>query len=60
MRDLGVEAATVIVGVEATSLIGPRSGVGHTTASIVEALVGIDEGDRGRPASRSASAAADG
>jgi glycosyltransferase involved in cell wall biosynthesis len=34
----------VIVGVEATSLIGPRSGVGHTTASIVEALVGIDEG----------------
>lgn len=34
----------MIVGVEATSLIGPRSGVGHTTASIVEALVGIDEG----------------
>lgn len=32
------------VGIEATSLIGPRSGVGHTTASIVEALVGSDEG----------------
>jgi glycosyltransferase involved in cell wall biosynthesis len=32
------------VGVEATSLIGPRSGVGHTTASLVEALVGADEG----------------
>src|SRR5688572_14570483 len=32
------------IGVEATSLIGPRSGVGHTTASIVEALVTLDEG----------------
>jgi glycosyltransferase involved in cell wall biosynthesis len=32
------------VGVEATSLIGPRSGVGHTTASVVEALVTLDEG----------------
>lgn len=32
------------VGVEATSMIGPRSGVGHTTASLVDALVGTDEG----------------
>ncbi len=32
------------VGVEATSMIGPRSGVGHTTASVVDALVGADEG----------------
>lgn len=32
------------VGVEATSLIGPRSGVGHTTASMVDALLGADEG----------------
>jgi glycosyltransferase involved in cell wall biosynthesis len=36
--------ASLRVGVEATSLIGPRSGVGHTTASIVEALVTLDEG----------------
>ena len=35
-----------VIGVEATSLIGPRSGVGHTTASIVEALV--DAGRRRR------------
>ena len=34
----------MIVGVEATSLIGPRSGVGYTAASVVEALVRIDEG----------------
>ncbi len=32
------------VGIEATSLIGPRSGVGHTTACMVDALVGADEG----------------
>jgi glycosyltransferase involved in cell wall biosynthesis len=32
------------IGVDATSLIGPRSGVGQTTASIVEALVMLDEG----------------
>jgi glycosyltransferase involved in cell wall biosynthesis len=32
------------IGVDATSLIGPRSGVGQTTASIVEALVTLDEG----------------
>lgn len=32
------------VGIEATSMIGPRSGVGHTTASLVDALVGADEG----------------
>jgi glycosyltransferase involved in cell wall biosynthesis len=32
------------VGVEATSMVGPRSGVGHTTASLVDALVGADEG----------------
>jgi glycosyltransferase involved in cell wall biosynthesis len=32
------------VGVDATPLIGPRSGVGHTTASLVDALVGADEG----------------
>ncbi len=32
------------VGVEATSLIGPLSGVGYTTSSIVEALVTLDEG----------------
>lgn len=32
------------IGVEATSLIGPRSGVGYTTSSIVEALVTLDEG----------------
>lgn len=32
------------VGVEATALIGPRSGVGHTTSSIIEALVTLDEG----------------
>lgn len=36
--------ASLRVGVEATSLIGPRSGVGHTTASIVDALVTLDEG----------------
>lgn len=30
------------VGIEATSLLGPRSGVGHSTASLVEALVEID------------------
>ena len=32
------------IGVEATSLIGNRSGIGYTTASIVEALVTLDEG----------------
>jgi glycosyltransferase involved in cell wall biosynthesis len=32
------------IGVEATSLIGHRSGVGQTTKSIVEALVTLDEG----------------
>jgi glycosyltransferase involved in cell wall biosynthesis len=32
------------IGVEATSLIGPRSGVGHTTSSIIDALVTLDEG----------------
>ncbi len=32
------------VGVEATCLVGPRSGVGHTTASLIDAFVGVDEG----------------
>lgn len=32
------------IGVEATSLIGARTGVGQTTASIIEALVTLDEG----------------
>ncbi len=36
--------APLRIGVEATSLIGPRSGVGYTTSSIVEALVTLDEG----------------
>jgi glycosyltransferase involved in cell wall biosynthesis len=39
-----VQRSPLKIGVEATSLIGPRSGVGHTTSSIVEALVTLDEG----------------
>jgi glycosyltransferase involved in cell wall biosynthesis len=32
------------VGVDATSMVGTRSGVGYTTSSLVDALVGVDEG----------------
>src|SRR5438477_13211468 len=34
------------IGVEATSLLGPRGGAGHTTASVTDALVTLDEGVR--------------
>jgi hypothetical protein len=40
----GLKTGGLKIGVEATSLIGHRSGVGHTTKSIIEALVTLDEG----------------
>ncbi|MEX2393537.1 MAG: glycosyltransferase family 1 protein, partial [Actinomycetota bacterium] len=40
----GLRSEGVRIGVEATSLIGHRSGVGNTTRSIVDALVTLDEG----------------
>ena len=32
------------IGIDATSLIGPRSGIGRTAACLIEALVAVDEG----------------
>jgi len=34
----------MIVGVDATSLAGPRSGAGQTAASVIDAIVHVDEG----------------
>src|SRR4051794_14570939 len=34
------------IGVEATSLLGPRSGVGHMASQVIDALVTLDEGVR--------------